>query len=67
MLKQVNENPEEIFKSNAEFKKFFFEEFIGGITKRITQVKSTTESVSTSLTLYYLLLSRKFLFTHSIT
>jgi hypothetical protein len=41
VLKIINANPESTVHSSPDIKKFFFEEFMGGIAKRIIQTKNT--------------------------
>jgi hypothetical protein len=46
MLEQILEDPERLVHSNPEVKKFFFEEMVGGLTRRITLNAFDNEEVS---------------------
>ena len=45
LLNQVNADPLGTVYANPELKKFFFEEFVGGLTKRIAGVKTIGDEV----------------------
>lgn len=51
LVSYIEESPVERLYSDPEYKKFFFEEFVGGVCKRIVQIKYIEPEVINPLVL----------------